>query len=74
MQRLKELSSSLEKEKSLDNFDKIRIENNDKSILSSETFCSRFFKGNPESMVEAVKNYNHKIKRIEFLKKKIDLI
>jgi len=58
---------------SLDSFRDIRIENNDKSILSINTFCDRFFNNDSELMLEAVKNYNHKIKRIIRLSEKIDV-
>jgi len=57
----------------LRDFRQIRIKNNDKSILSMQTFCSRFFNGNSELMLEAVKNYNHKIKKIIRLTQKIDV-
>jgi len=70
---IKLMKTILEREGSLDNFDKIRLENNDKSILSSKTFCLRFFNNNSLEMLESVKNYNHKIKRIELLKEKIDV-
>ena len=57
----------------LNNFEEIRIDNNDKSILSMGTFCSRFFKNDFDEMKESVKNYNHKIKEIVMLNKKIDV-
>ena len=57
----------------LDDFDKVRVENNDRSILSTKTFCKRFFNNDFEEMLEAVKNCNHKIKKIELLKEKIDV-
>ena len=60
-------------EGNLKNFDEKRIENRDKSILRTSTFCSRYFEGNVEKMLEAVQHYNHKIKRIEWLKEKIDV-
>ncbi len=63
----------IEKYDNLDNFDKIRIYNRDKSILSSKEFCSRFFNGKQEEMLEAINNWNHKIRRIEFLREKIDV-
>jgi len=66
------MKSVLEKNGDLNNFDYVRITNNDKSILSKNTFCSRFF-NNPNEMLEAVKKFNHKIKRIEFLKERIDV-
>jgi len=70
---IKLMRNIFEKSGNLSNFDEIRIENNDKSILSMQTFCSRFFNNDSEKMIEAVKNYNHKIKKIEFLKDKIDV-
>ena len=57
----------------LDNFDEIRIKNKDRSILSAKTFGERFFNNNTENMLETIKNYNHKIKRIELLKEKINV-
>ena len=63
----------LEKSGNLGEFDKIRIEKNDKSILSKKEFLNRFFKGNNNGMLEAVNNWNHKIKRMEWLNKKIDV-
>jgi len=64
---------ALEDHGNLDSFDKVRIENNDHSILSLNTFCSRFFDNDSESMLEAVKNYNHKIKKIEWVNKRIEV-
>ena len=70
---IKLMKLTLEKDGNLNNFDQLRIENKDKSILSSNTFCSRFFNNNFEKMAETIKNYNHKIKKIEFLSDKIDV-
>ena len=67
------MKSVLEKNGSLAQFDEERMKNKDHSILSMETFCSRFFNKNPDKMIESVKLYNHKIKRIEFLNEKIDV-
>ncbi len=58
---------------SLKNFREIRINNNDKSILSMQTFCSRFFDNDEEKILEAIKNYNHKIKKIIKLNEKINV-
>jgi len=63
----------IENDGSLKEFDIIRVKNNDKSILSMKEFCSRFFNDNNEKMIEAVGLYNHKIKRIEMIKEKIDV-
>ncbi|MEK6925968.1 MAG: DNA topoisomerase (ATP-hydrolyzing) subunit B [Nanoarchaeota archaeon] len=67
------MKKTFEKDGNLENFDRIRINNNDKSILSMETFCSRFFNDDKTNMLEAIKNYNHKIKRIERLTEKVDV-
>ncbi len=67
------LKEVFENDRSLENFDRIRIENRDKSILSLNTFCSRFFDNNPKMMLESIKNYNHKIKKIEKTNEKIDV-
>jgi len=70
---IKLMKSILEKSGDIDNFDIIRTEKNDKNVLSKKTFCKKFFENNNEMMLEAVNNYNHKIKRIEFLNEKIDV-
>jgi DNA gyrase subunit B len=67
------MRSSLEKFGDLNSFDKLRVENKDKTILSKATFCKRFFNGNHEKMLEAVSNFNHKIKSIEWLQEKVDV-
>jgi len=58
---------------SVDSAHELRIKNRDKSVLSLNTFCSRFFGNNFEEMNETIKNYNHKIKKIEWLNEKIDV-
>jgi len=63
----------LEDNGDLKKFDEVRIVSNDKSILGMKTFCSRFFNNNFENMVDSIKNYNHKIKKVEWLMKKIDV-
>ncbi len=63
----------LEENGSVEQFDKIRIINNDKTILSMDTFCKRYFEDKFENMLECVENWNHKIKKIEWLDKKIDV-
>jgi DNA gyrase subunit B len=70
---IKLMKEVLENYGSLEKFDKIRIERKDKSILSLETFCLRFFNNNSNNMLESVQHYNHKIKSIEFLKEKFDV-
>ncbi len=70
---IKFMKSVLEQNGSVNSFDEVRIKNNDKNILSMETFCERFFDGNFDLMLEAVENSNHKIKSIEKLDNKIDV-
>jgi DNA gyrase subunit B len=50
-----------------------RLKRKDKSVLRYETICHRFFGGSKEALKEAVANYNHKIKKIIILKKKINV-
>ena len=38
-----------------------------------ETICKRFFEGNEEQLKDAVLNYNHKVKKIVRINKKIDV-
>jgi len=54
-------------------YDKIRIQTRNKNLLRMDTFRERFFENNQNLMIEAVKNYNHKIKKIVKLKQKIDV-
>jgi DNA gyrase subunit B len=63
----------LEQNGNLVRFDELRIKNNDKSVLSLDTFCRRFFNGDKKEMLESVNNWNHKIIRIERLNEKIDV-
>jgi DNA gyrase subunit B len=54
-------------------FETVRKSENNKNVLSFNTFLSRFFDGNEIKLLEAVENYNHKIKSITFLSKKMDV-
>jgi len=67
------LMKRLYDEGKLNDYDNIRIKSRDKSLLSLGTFKERFFDNNEETMIETVKNYNHKIKKIVKLSKKIDV-
>ena len=51
----------------------IRNTTNDRSLLRYETIRDRFFAGKEERLSEAVKNYNHRIKRVVKLNKRIDV-
>ncbi len=70
---IKLMKNVLKNHGNLEKFDEIRIKENDKSILSMKTFCNRFFNDDAENMFETIKNYNHKIKKIEWLNQKIDV-
>ncbi len=58
---------------SVEAYNSIRKESNDKTLLMIPTLCSRFFNNDITKLEDAVKNYNHKIKSIEYLKDKIDV-
>tara|TARA_Y100000310_G_scaffold336037_1_gene419562 strand:+ start:456 stop:3632 length:3177 start_codon:yes stop_codon:yes gene_type:complete len=54
-------------------YDEIRISENNKNLLRFDTFIERYFKGNLDKLQEALKNYNHKIKEIIEIEKRIDV-
>ncbi|MFA5936862.1 MAG: toprim domain-containing protein [Candidatus Paceibacterota bacterium] len=54
-------------------FELIRKSEDNKNILSFNTFLNRFFDGNEIRLFEAVENYNHKIKTIISLVQKMDV-
>ncbi len=64
-----------DKNKSFDilEFERVRKEKNNKTILSYNTFKERFFQNDEILLTEAVINYNHKIKVIIPLHQKIDV-
>ena len=57
----------------LKKYDEMRIESHNKNLLRQDTFLKRFFNNNQTEMKEAILNYNHKIKKIKKLDKKIDV-
>jgi len=64
-----------EKNKKVDveEYNKLRKQRNDKTLLKFDTFADRFFSGDLEAATEAISNYNHKIVDIIKLDKKIDV-
>jgi DNA gyrase subunit B len=54
-------------------YNRLRKEKNDKTLLKFDTFINRFFMGDEKAAEEAVANYNHKIVNITILKEKIDV-
>ncbi|MBU1598350.1 MAG: DNA topoisomerase (ATP-hydrolyzing) subunit B [Nanoarchaeota archaeon] len=59
--------------KDLEKYDEKRVKANNKNLLKKETFLKRFFNNDENAMQEAVAGYNHKIKKIIKLNKKIDV-
>ncbi|MDP2837658.1 MAG: DNA topoisomerase (ATP-hydrolyzing) subunit B [Candidatus Moranbacteria bacterium] len=51
----------------------LRKESRDKSLIRYETVCERFFGGNEGRLQDAVAHFNHRIKNITWLEKKIDV-
>ena len=45
----------------------------DKSLLRFDTFCQRYFDGNPARAIESVANYNHRITTIERMAERVDV-
>jgi DNA gyrase subunit B len=43
------------------------------NLLSMGTFANRFFGGDGHRVLEAIKNHNHKVARVEYLNEKIDV-
>jgi DNA gyrase subunit B len=70
---IKAMKTTLEKQGNLDNFNIFRKSLKNKCILKKDSFCSKFFNSDDDKMLEAVKNYNHKIKKIESLKDRINV-
>ena len=50
-----------------------RLAPNNKNLLKLSTLAERFFGSDLNRLQEAAKNYNHKVKRIEWLTEKIDV-
>jgi DNA gyrase subunit B len=54
-------------------YEEQRLSSNNKNLLRFSTLKERFFENDELSLQQAVKFYNHRIKKITFLKKKIDV-
>ncbi len=54
-------------------YNRLRKERNDKTLLRIDTFTNRFFWGDTEEVREAVINFNHKIIRVEEVRERIDV-
>jgi DNA gyrase subunit B len=57
----------------LNDYDRIRIGKNSRNLLRMDTFRKRFFQNDEIAMIDAIKNYNHKIRKIIKLKQKTDV-
>ncbi|MDP3778731.1 MAG: DNA topoisomerase (ATP-hydrolyzing) subunit B [bacterium] len=56
-----------------DAYEKTRKQMNNKNLLRYDTIISRFFTNNEKQLASAVSQYNHKIKKIILLTKKMDV-
>ncbi len=63
----------MEHQININRYNQLRKEKKDHSFLTFNTFTKRFFWGEPEEAIEAVENYNHKIKTSIPLFQKIDV-
>ena len=54
-------------------YDKIRLQKRDKSLIKIKTISGRFFANDERKLLEAAINFNHKIQKIERVKGKIDV-
>jgi DNA gyrase subunit B len=57
----------------LDVYNAYRKQTKDKTLLRFDSFCQRYFDGNPALACEAVANYNHRIVSIERLTEQVDV-
>ncbi len=63
----------LDRDNSLEKYDKERVEGRNKNLLKADTFCERFFEGNHGKMLDNIQHFNHKVVKIEPLSEKIDV-
>ncbi|OGM76543.1 hypothetical protein A2208_02775 [Candidatus Woesebacteria bacterium RIFOXYA1_FULL_43_16] len=54
-------------------YDNFRKKSGDKSLIKYETILTRFFRNDKSNFEEAVRNFNHRIKKIVVLKRKVDV-
>jgi len=72
---LKFLKEILEKHNNLEIYDleRKRLKPKNPNLLRLDTLLDRFFDGKKEKLLEAVEEYNHKVKKVVFLRKRIDV-
>jgi DNA gyrase subunit B len=56
-----------------EDYNRVRKERGDRSIIRHNTICERFFDGDIARMEEAAKQYNHRIKKIERVEQRMDV-
>ncbi len=54
-------------------YESIRKTTKDKSLIRPDTILARFFNNEPRIFIDAIKNYNHRIRKIIRLSEKIDV-
>ena len=64
---------SKNREINIDAYNKFRKERNDRSLIKFETICQRFFNGDEKRLREVIVNYNHRVKTVTHLNKKINV-
>ena len=64
---------SKNREINIDAYNKFRKERNDRSLIKFETICQRFFNGDEKRLREVIVNYNHRVKTVTRLNKKINV-
>ena len=57
----------------VDQYNSLRKQRNDKTLLKFETFAGKFFEGDIDLAEEAVENYNHKVKEVISLGERMDV-
>ncbi len=62
-----------ERDGSLEKYDAERIKSRNKNLLRLDTFAERFFSSDTDALQEAVRNHNHKVTRIEKIRKRTDV-
>jgi DNA gyrase subunit B len=67
------MKKMMENDGSLNNYENERVRTANKNLLKMTTFTKRFFDGNNVAMIDAVKNYNHKIKDVIKLEERMNV-
>ncbi len=70
---LKFLSEVLKRFGSADCYDELRRKPRNTNLLTSKTLARRFFDGDDERMIEAARNYNHRVVSVRNLHERIDV-